>query len=646
MTRYTVVFLLIVIGMAEAQQTTDPDDIPIQAFAQLPAMRNAELSPDGTHLAYFRPIKGRWNLIIQAMIGSQGQPVVVPPVGDLNFDRLHWANNERVVFTVSATRMRRITETTETRLWATNKDGSNLRHVVIPATKKRTGSSIRRSLPHAQIQSDVVDWLPEEPNHILLALNANTTPGDEVRRIDIRTGEYEIVQEDFTGIQEWMTDSTGRLQLGWGYRSTKFNMMTRDATGAWINAEKTDWWDDDIAPLAFTDSADIVYARRRGENGTAVIQALNIRSGEFGSTVYEQDGIDVNDLLLDPVTNMPAGISYIDDEFKIDYFDSKLAALQKGIDAALPGATNRITSMTNDRLKVLVHSSSDIDPGSYFFLDRDQGGLSFVAQTMPGLSPELMSTVEPVNYPARDGLTIPGYLTVPKGKARENLVVVVMPHGGPTSRSSKSFWFLTQFLASRGYAVFQPNFRGSSGYGIAFEEAGEHQWGGKMQEDVTDGTRWLIEQGIADGDNICIVGWSYGGYSAAMGAVQTPDLYQCAASINGVLDLPRLISDDRRYVGGSVWTKHVGLEGEDAVAVSPYHQAERIKVPMLIIQAEDDARVHKDQGARMANRLRKLKKPYEFIEIELGGHGMSNEIARQKILSSLEAFLAENLRVD
>ena len=167
-----------------------------------------------------------------------------------------------------------------------------------------------------------------------------------------------------------------------------------------------------------------------------------------------------------------------------------------------------------------------------------------------------------------------------------------------------------------------------------------------MQEDVTDGTRWLIEQGIADPDNICIVGWSYGGYSAAIGAVQTPELFQCAASINGVLNLPRLIADDRSYIGGSVWTRHMGLDGEAVDAVSPYHQAERIRVPMLIIQAKDDSRVHLDQGRQMARRLERLDKPVEYVEVELGGHSMTNESARRTILSSVERFLQANLKTN
>jgi dipeptidyl aminopeptidase/acylaminoacyl peptidase len=259
------------------------------------------------------------------------------------------------------------------------------------------------------------------------------------------------------------------------------------------------------------------------------------------------------------------------------------------------------------------------------------------------LSGNNLSPVNPVRYLARDGQAIAAYLTVPRGATPENLPLVVMPHGGPQARDTQSFNFLVQFLASRGYAVFQPNFRGSTGYGKAFEQAGFKQWGGLMQDDVTDGAEWLVGQGIADPDRMCIVGWSYGGYSAAMGAVKTPDLFRCAASINGVLDLVRQISEDKEYIGGRKWTEHMGLSDEKAKEVSPYHRAEAIRVPLLIVQALDDSRVTREQGQRMARRLERLDKPVEYVEITQGGHALSNQSARLVLLNALEKFLAQNI---
>lgn len=639
----SVITCLVVASNANAQGPSNPAAIPLETFAQLPMIRNAKLSPDGTHLAYIRPLNGRGHLFVQTLDGNAEKPVIMPPVDNVDYDWFRWANEDRIVFSISAMDKRGITETMETRLLAMNRDASDIARIVKPSTGTRTGSALPRDLDPPQIQDDVIHWLPDQPHHILVSVDGDHNAADEVRIVDIRDGEYDIARDDHAGVQNWLTDQDGNLRLGWGYRNLKFVMLVKSENGMWRSAEKAAWFEADFFPLAFTDSPDIAYMIGPNERSYAVVKTVNVQTDEFLETVFEMDGIDAEGLAYDPVTNLPAGVRYIDDQPRVQYFDESLAGLQRAIDAALPHTSNAIASMTRDRRKVLIRSSSDVDPGTYSFLDRDTGSLSLVAEVMPGLPPEQMSPVEPVRYRARDGLPIHAYLTLPRGNPRENLPFVILPHGGPAARDYREFWFLSQFIASRGYAVLQPNFRGSTGYGKAFEDAGKNEWGGKMQEDVTDGVQWLIDEGIADPERICIAGWSYGGYSAAMGAVQTPDLYQCAASINGVLNLPRMIADDRRYIGGSVWTRHVGLEDESARSVSPYHQADRIRIPMLIIQAQDDARVHLDQGRRMARRLERDGKPVEYVEIELGGHSMDNEEARQAILRSLEAFLRANL---
>lgn len=627
---------------ATAQQPARPSEIAIEKFAQLPLMRQARLSPAGTHIAYIRPHKGQGHLIIQPL-GGATTPTVVPPAQSMAIDWLHWANPDRVVFSVSATSRRGITETLETRLYAIDKDGKHLEHIVRPSRQAVSGSNLPRELAPPQIQDDVIHWLPDEPNHILLSVDGNHDGADEVRRVDIRDGKFDEVRNDYDGIQNWLTDQTGKLHLGWGYRMSTVRVLTKAADGQWRNAKKSDWYDAGYFPQGFTESPDVAYMRGPDENGYMVIKTMNVDTGEFLETVFEKPGLDAGGLVPDPLTRQPVGVTYVEHFEQTVYFDDELASLQHAIDRVKPDTVNDIISMSADRRKVLIHSFSDVDPGTFAYLDRDKNEMSFIAEAMPGLLPELMSPVEAVSYEARDGVRIPAYLTVPRGLPREGLRMVVMPHGGPASRDDKTFWFLSQFLASRGYAVFQPNFRGSSGYGKGFEHAGRKEWGGKMQEDVTDGTTWLIAEGIAAPDRICIVGWSYGGYSAAMGAVQTPELYQCAGSINGVLDLPGLIADDKKYIGGSSWTRHMGLEDESARSVSPYHQAERIQVPVLIAQAKDDARVHDDQAKRMVKRLKRLKKPVEYVKVEFGGHSMNNETARLQILQSLERFLGENI---
>lgn len=638
--------LLAIAQPANSQEATRPSDIPLEAFAQLPVMQQAVVSPDGSHLAYIRPINGRGHLVIQTLELDDSKPVVMPPAETTDFSWLHWANDDRLTFGVSAQRKRGGVETVETRLLAVNEDGSDTEYLIKPSAGKMTGSNMRRNFPPAQIQDDVISWLPDEPDFILVALDGDHNAADEIRRVDVRNGNFTIVQPDYTGIQGWLADQSGQPRLGWGFKDDKFKVMTREPEGVWKTATEVSWRNAGYFPIGFSDDANIAYMIGPDQNSYEVIRMMNVKSGELLETVLSRDGIDAGGLLHDSTTGLPVGMHITEHQPEYHYFDKTLAALQRAIDKVRPDSVNEVVSTSRDRRKVLVFSSSDVDAGVYMYLDRDQGALEYISEAMPGLLPELMSPVEPINYEARDGQNIPGYLIVPRDMQRENLKVVVMPHGGPAARDIKSFWFLSQFLASRGYAVFQPNFRGSTGYGRRFEFAGRKEWGGKMQEDVTDGVQWLIDQGVADPDKICIVGWSYGGYSAAMGAVQTPDLYQCAASINGVLNLPRLIADDKNYIGGTAWTRHIGLENEKIMNVSPYQQAEHIKVPLLIIQAKDDARVHLDQGKQMARRLERQNKAVEYVEVDLGGHSMTNGPAREIILRSLEAFLAESLGDD
>ena len=308
-----------------------------------------------------------------------------------------------------------------------------------------------------------------------------------------------------------------------------------------------------------------------------------------------------------------------------------------------PEASNRITSITRDKQKIVFETGSAVDPGNVYIWDLSAKTMESFGRKNSLIDPSLMGQVEAVEYPSNDGTVIPSYLTLPAHKTHAGLPTVILPHGGPAARDDESFWFLSQFLASRGYAVLQPNFRGSEGYGYEFENAGKGQWGGVMQDDVTAGAIWLAEQGIADPDRICIVGWSYGGYAATMGLIKTPDIYRCAVSINGVYDLPKFIIDDKDYVGGSVWTRHMGLDGESARTVSPVHQVDRIQAPLLIIHAEDDGRVQLSQANSMHQRLTRADKAVSFVKLPRGGHSMINEYSRLAVLESIEVFLENEL---
>ena len=630
----------------------------MELFAQLEGMKDPHLSPDGTQVAFLSAIAGRYHIVIERFSPGFSR-YIVPPGDGLDFDWVRWANNGRLVIAASWSAKRDFdvyavrafgVKTEETRLFSVNAQGQDLTYIIKPETFKKTGSRVPVERAPPILQDDVIAWLPDDPDHILVALDANFDGMTEVRRVNVNDGDYDTVVGNFSG-PVWIADQAGTARLGWGLyvdsdlqgKGLEIRAKYLDAEGDWTDVSNTQWAKTDFRPIAFTEDPDIVFAYGPNDAGLIVVRKLNIVTGEFLETVFEHAWADTEQIAIDDSSDTAVGAIYTEDLPRPEYFDDTMKRLQRNIDAALPDTSNQIVSTSKNHRQILILATSNTNPGAYFLWDRDAKSLDFYADKIPHLNDGSLSPTEAIKYEARDGLEIPAYLTLPRGAAAGDLPTVVLPHGGPRSRSDKGFWFLSQFLASQGYAVLQPNFRGSSGYGKPFMEAGDREWGGKMQDDVTDGAQWLVDEGIADPDRMCIVGWSYGGYAAAMGAVKTPDLFKCSVSINGVMNLPRQMVHNENYGGGRYWNDLIGLEDESAKSVSPYHQAEKITVPMLIIQAKDDARVPGVQGRNMAKRLESLKKDVAYVEIEFGGHSLQNVAGREQILQALQEFLAKHI---
>ena len=627
-----------------AQAPAAADEFPAISFAKLDGHVGAQLSPGGQQLAFFHPVDGRLSLFVHDF--ASGDVVRIPPGEELEYSWLRWVDDNTIVISMTYTAARQLVLTVETRLMSLDLRKNEMISIVKPAeTQAHHDSRVaKRELPPPQIQDDVVAWLPDDPAHILVELDEDADGASEVRQIDVATGEYEIVRGDARGVQGWMPDASGEIRFGYGFKGSKFEARLSNTDGSWEILTKADWYEDGWFPEAFTDDPSRIYVSGPGEFGTRELRILNIDDGTFGETVFSDEAFDLEGLVFHPVTGRPAGVSYIGHRREYRYFDEQLSSLQASLDKILPDSTNKIASMSADARRLLIESSSDTNPGVLYILDLDLKTMEMYGRKNQAIEPDAMRPVTPVQYHSADGTIIPAYLTLPAVADPRNLPAIVLPHGGPTARDDQSFWFLSQFLASRGYAVLQPNFRGSTGYGYEFREAGLKQWGGLMQDDVAAGALWLVDQNIADKDRICIVGWSYGGYAAAMGLAKTPELYQCGISINGLYNLPQLIADDKAYVGGSSWVKHIGLDGEGSRSVSPFHQAESVTSPLLIIYTKDDGRVPTSQAKAMHKRLRRAKSPVTLLELESGGHSLNNETARLRALERIEQFLNETLK--
>jgi dipeptidyl aminopeptidase/acylaminoacyl peptidase len=328
-----------------------------------------------------------------------------------------------------------------------------------------------------------------------------------------------------------------------------------------------------------------------------------------------------------------------------------LQAAQGTLEATFPDKMVSITDTTQDRKKIVARIETPSTPPEYVMLNVDGPKLTRLGEAYPGLKDVPMGRLQATTFKARDGAEIPVYVTLPPGDQDiKNAPTIIFPHGGPESRDEPRFDYWSQFMATRGYVVIQPQFRGSTGFGKAHRLAGYRQWGKRMQDDVSDAVAWAVKEGLSDPKRVCIVGGSYGGYAALAGATLTPDLYRCVVSVAGVADLPRMIEQEKAAAGTAraanvnYWSDHIGADDRAAMeAASPRRLADQVRAPILLMHGRDDTVVRFEQSTIMANALKAAGKPYKFVELKGEDHWLSRTETRQQMLTELEAFLREHL---
>lgn len=631
-----------VAGVVHAQSYQSPADVPAEVFAALPQVSQLRQSPSGEKLAFISSIQGRKVVVVQNLDGSDRY--IQPPIDDADIFAFRWANAERllVMYELTVTRNEYLISTrTETRLAAVNADGSDFAWIVRPSPIKN-GSGRGAVHDNPMWQHNIIDMLKNEPNHILLSLDGDFNDQHEIRKVDIRNGKFRLLEDGFRGVQDWLTDTSGEPRFGWGVWKEQRIAYWKNAEGGWIQVTNKDWYKNyDFFGLDDTPDHMMLYAP--SSTGTRGVYRLNIPSGEIVEEVYTHASVDVNRIYRPRDTGQIVGVGYTEDLDEIKYLDRKRAGLQRAMKKALAGYNVNIVDFDHEIGRYMLFAYNDTEPGIYFQYDRKAKKLAQVTATRPAVPVDLMAPTQRVDIAARDGETIPSYLTLPIGRQPQNLPAVVLVHGGPHARDDASWDYWAQFLASRGYAVLKPNFRGSDGYGPDYLQAGYNQWGGLMQQDVTDATQTMIDQGVFNPDRICIAGASYGGYAAMMGLIQTPDLFQCGVTVNGAVNLPRLKNADGVYWGTDVWLDRIGLDGADLKDVSPFHQVEKIARPVLVMASRDDTRLRIVDSENFYGRLKKKNKSSRYVEIRDGGHSMDTAASRLIKLNEMEAFLAEHI---
>ena len=617
-------------------QTTAP--VPIERFFGRPAFNGALLSPDGRSVAARSSAPGqRAFLIVVDLQTNQGK--VVAAYDDADIGSFQWVNSERLLFNVIDSKVAQGDDDDAPGLFAVNRDGTQLVQLADSGRANTASKAARRRLPwHTYM-------LPgrgaQDSDYVYVKNMVLKTDRRSARvsllRLNTLTGQAQEMPRPREDVTDWMLDHKGEPRIAIGSSDDTGTIHYRDpASGEWRKLATYKLYgdkEDRLHPLAFGPDGKLYVRVRSGGRDTSAVHTLDLASGRLSAApVLSTAGYDFNGAVLTSRDRV-LGMHFTTDATSAEWFDPAMKAVQEAVDKVLPATINLVAAPPQHATTpwLLVRAYSDTIPSTYYLFNRETGLLNKVGETHPGIDPQRMGHQQAVNYKARDGLNIPALLTLPAGAKAAGLPLVVLVHGGPWVRGSTWGWHAeSQFLASRGYAVLEPSFRGSTGLGTAHYKAGFKQWGLAMQDDLADGVRWAVEKGYADPKRVCIAGASYGGYATLMGLVNDPDLYRCGVNWVGVTDINLMYgSAHHRSDMSDEWKRYgmpemIGDPVKDAAqlkATSPIEQAARITRPLLLAYGGADQRVPIDHGTRFLAAVRRTNPNVEWVEYPAEGHG-------------------------
>lgn len=655
------IFAAAVCAIAVSAAASAPDDelrYPADAFGARESLADVSLSPDGTGIVYIAPGRGQASNVFSVDLESGEAALAATSSGDpLSVRWCEFAGRDRVVC----------------RLYGIMQDGTalySINRLISFDTDGGNGVSLgqRQSFYDyygRYYDGTVIDWLPEDDGGVLMSrvyvpeanrVNTRLVSRDEglgVDHVDTRTARARRVEPPQTEVGQYMTDRHGNVRLIGSLRSRGATGMADDTISYHYRTPGDREWRDldsynfiaraGFLPLEIDADLNAVYGLQR-HNGRDALFRIALDGSMTRELVFAHDEVDVDNVVRIGRAGRIIGVTFAEDQRFTRYFDAEYAALAQALGQAIPNLPLiRFAGASDDENRLLVWAGGDDDPGRYFIFDKAAQTLNEIMVARPELEGVRLATVRPVRYRAADGTMIPGYLTLPPGREEaRGLPAIVMPHGGPGARDEWGFDWLAQYFAHQGYAVLQPNFRGSAGYGDDwFVVNGFQNWEIAIG-DVNAGGRWLVSEGVADPEHLAILGWSYGGYAALQSAVLDPGLFRAVVAIAPVTDLDLLRDLERNYASGANVREFLG-QGPHIRAGSPAQNAERIAVPVLLVHGTRDAAADFRHSELMRDRLEAAGRDVEMLVFEGLDHGLTDSAARARMLERSDLFLRDAL---
>lgn len=614
------------------RSATQGAPLPIAAFAELPPIGRPQLSPDGTRFASTIAMQGKLYLAV-ATIG--GKPKLLP-AGDVDLNWWRWVNDKWLVVGIGE----------ELRV-----DGDPWYVSRAIGVNVVTGEIQRLTREAAGQNADDVIWTARDGSaRVMIAYQTSIfsdqrTFWPKVEEIDLDTGNSKVIQASREGVFNWYADGDGVLRMGIG---TSLDGRTRrllyrpDTSTPFREVDRARKGDERLTvPALFLRDSGKALVIDDDQAGYSALYELDLATLERGKQLFASKGYDIDGLLPDASGFGYIGIQVDENQLAIHWTDPDMAAMQTAVSGLIKGARVDIMSVSRDRARAILRVGGADTPGAWFMYYRAENALSPIAENNSAIRMRRLHPVRTIRYKARDGLEIAAVLTLPRGKSSK-LPLIVMPHGGPFARDSEAWDWQAQFLADRGYAVIQPNYRGSSGYGTPFAKKGEGQWGLAMQDDLDDAMKALADLGIADPARACMVGSSYGGYAAIRAAQRDGRKYRCAVSYAGVSDLNRMLSHQRNFLHSGARTDWLKEQAPDLKNVSPVNFPEQFEIPVLLMHGDRDRVVPPVQSKLMAQKLKAAGKDVTYIVQPEADHHFSRTEDRLEFLKALEAFLAKH----